>query len=144
MANLEYEGFVGRVEFDSEADIFHGEVINTRDVITFQGRSVKELRKAFVDSIEDYREFCAERGEKPDRPFSGTFSVRISPELHHDVYVAAKAQGKTMNGWVAELLTAASATMIIGEAPVAVVARESGPFQGTISRPRRQAQSGNK
>ena len=63
VANLEYEGFVGRVEFDSEADLFHGEVINMRDVITFQGRSVKELRKAFVDSIEDYLVFCEEQDE---------------------------------------------------------------------------------
>ena len=112
MGNLEFEGFVGHVEFDSEADIFHGEVINTRDVITFQGRSVDELRQAFVDSIEDYRAFCAERGEEPDRPFSGTLSVRLTPELHHDLYVVAKLQGKSMNGLISELLTTASAAMI--------------------------------
>ena len=44
---LMYKGYMGHVEFDDEADIFHGEVINTRDVITFQGKSVTEIKKAF-------------------------------------------------------------------------------------------------
>ena len=54
-------GFSQHFEFDDEAGIFHGEVINTRDVITFQGTSVKELKKSFIDSIEDYLAFCCER-----------------------------------------------------------------------------------
>lgn len=59
---MTYKNYIAHVEFDDEAEIFHGEVINTRDVITFQGKSVKELEKEFVNSIEDYLEFCAERG----------------------------------------------------------------------------------
>ena len=34
---MEYKGYVGKVEFDDEAGIFHGEVLDTRDIITFQG-----------------------------------------------------------------------------------------------------------
>ncbi len=76
---LEYKGYVGHVEYDDEAEIFHGEIINTRDVITFQGKSVDELQTAFVDSIEDYLKFCVERGEKPEKPFSGKFVLRTTP-----------------------------------------------------------------
>lgn len=65
---MEYKGYQGQVEFDEDADIFHGEILNTRDVITFQGSSVKELRKAFRDSVDVYLEFCEERGEEPDKP----------------------------------------------------------------------------
>ena len=65
---MEYKGYLSRVEFDDEANIFHGEVINIRDVITFQGRAVDELRKAFEDSVKDYLAFYAERGEDPDKP----------------------------------------------------------------------------
>ena len=53
---MEYKEYLGKVEFDDEANIFHGEVVNIRDVITFQGQSVDELRQAFKDSIEDYLE----------------------------------------------------------------------------------------
>jgi predicted HicB family RNase H-like nuclease len=55
------------VEFDDEANIFHGEVINLRDVITFQGESVQEIRQAFQDSVDDYLAFCAERQEEPEK-----------------------------------------------------------------------------
>jgi predicted HicB family RNase H-like nuclease len=68
---MEYKGYIGQVAFDDEASIFHGKVINTRDVITFQGKSVAELKKAFRDSVDDYLAFCSERGEEPDKPFSG-------------------------------------------------------------------------
>ncbi len=64
---MEYTGYLSRVTFDDEANIFHGEVTNIRDVITFQGKSVDELRKAFEDSVEDYLAFCAERGEEPSQ-----------------------------------------------------------------------------
>ena len=101
---MEYKGYVGKVEFDDEAGIFHGEVLDTRDVITFQGQSVDELKTAFQDSIDDYLAFCRERGEKPDKPCSGQFVVRIPPELHRRVNMLAGASGKSLNGWVVECL----------------------------------------
>jgi len=104
---MEYRGYVGKVEFDDEAGIFHGEVINTRDVITFQGKSVVELKEAFHESIEDYLAFCASRGEEPDKPFSGQFVTRLSPELHRQVHLAAGVAGKSLNAWVAEQLESA-------------------------------------
>lgn len=55
---IEYKGYLSKIGFDSESDIFHGEVINIRDVITFQGKSTEELRRALEDSVEDYLEFC--------------------------------------------------------------------------------------
>lgn len=101
---MEYKGYIGKVEFDDEAPIFHGEVINTRDVITFQGESVGELTQAFRDSVDDYLDFCKVRGDAPDKPFSGQFVTRIPPELHRQVNVAAAVSGKSLNGWVAEQL----------------------------------------
>lgn len=104
---MEYNGYLGKVEFDDEASLFHGEVINTRDVITFQGQSVSELTKAFRDSIDDYLAFCEQRGEDPDKPFSGQFVTRIPPELHRQVNVAAAISGKSLNAWVTEQLQSA-------------------------------------
>lgn len=104
---MEYKGYIGKVEFDDQAGVFHGEVINVRDVITFEGRSVKELRKAFRESIEDYLAFCRERNEEPERPFSGKFTVRIDPDLHRQIYLAARTANKSLNAWVAEVLESA-------------------------------------
>jgi predicted HicB family RNase H-like nuclease len=104
---MEYKGYLGKVELDEEEGLFHGEVINTRDVITFQGRSVKELKKALAASIEDYLAFCAQRGEPPEKPYSGQFVTRISPELHRRVSLAAAAAGISLNAFVAHLLESA-------------------------------------
>jgi predicted HicB family RNase H-like nuclease len=101
---MEYKGYRARVELDSEAGVFHGEVVNLRDVITFEGSCVAELRQAFEESVEDYLAFCAERGEEPERPFSGKFSVRIDPELHRQVTIKARLENKSLNNWVSDRL----------------------------------------
>ena len=101
---LEYKGYKGRVEFDPEARIFHGEVLNTRDVITFQGTSVAELELALRESVDDYLEYCSRRGELPDKPFTGRLMVRLPPELHRELYVEARGEGKSLNQLIAERL----------------------------------------
>jgi predicted HicB family RNase H-like nuclease len=104
---MEYKGYFAKVEFDDEADIFNGEVINLRDVITFEGTTVKELRNAFQDSVDDYLEFCADRGEDPDKPYSGRFVVRVEPELHKSLAIEARKKGASINSLVSEALTEA-------------------------------------
>ena len=101
---LNYKGYIGHVAFDDENEIFSGEVINTKDVITFQSDTAHGLKQAFIDSIEDYVEFCHERNESPEKPFSGKFNLRVSPKLHREVYVAAKNSGMSLNSWVCDIL----------------------------------------
>lgn len=101
---MEYKGYLAHVTFDDEFNIFHGEVTNIRDVITFQGQSVEELRQAFQDSVDDYWEFCNERGEEPERPFSGKLTLRFSPEQYRKLILAAEKGGKTVDLWAAEVL----------------------------------------
>lgn len=101
---MTYKGYQAIVDLDEEADAFHGEVINTRDVITFQGSSVEELKKAFEDSVDDYLEFCASRREDPEKPFSGRFLVRVPPEVHRQIMTEARRQGKSLNAYILEKL----------------------------------------
>jgi len=104
---LNYKGYSGQINYDDEAKIFHGEIIDTQDIITFQGKSVDEIEKAFRESIDDYLDFCKERGEKPEKPFSGKFILRMSPKLHHKLYLKANRSGKSLNKWVVETLDTA-------------------------------------
>lgn len=101
---IQYKGYTGKVEFDNEADIFRGEVIGLRDVITFQGRTVDEVREAFRESVDDYLAFCAKRGEEPEKPFTGKFVLRLPPDLHRKVYIAAKKSGSSLNSWILQTL----------------------------------------
>lgn len=104
---MEYKGYVGKVEIDDDAGILHGEVINVRDVITFEGESVDEVQKAFRDSVDDYLDFCAKRNETPEKPFSGKFVLRLPAELHRKAYIQAKLEDKSLNGWVTDVLETA-------------------------------------
>jgi predicted HicB family RNase H-like nuclease len=101
---MTYKGYVSAVEFDDEAGIFHGEVINTRDVITFQGDCVDGLRKAFEESIDEYLKFCSEIGKSPEKPFSGRLPLRLTPELHQKIFIKASQQGKSINRFITETL----------------------------------------
>ena len=64
---LEYKNYQGRYEYDSDAGIFHGDVLLEKDVVTFQGRSLDELQSALAESVECYLEFCAETGKTPEQ-----------------------------------------------------------------------------
>lgn len=101
---MEYKGYHGKVDFDEEAEIFHGEVINVKDVITFEGKSVDELKQAFQDSVDDYLAFCKERGEAPEKPYSDRFVIRTDPELHKKIAFEAQRKGKSLNSYVNEAL----------------------------------------
>jgi predicted HicB family RNase H-like nuclease len=79
-------------------------VLDLRDVITFQGKTVEEIEQAFRESVDDYLEFCEQRGEAADKPFSGRLMVRLPKELHRKAYVSAQQEGKSLNPWIAEKL----------------------------------------
>ena len=104
---MEYKGYFAKVKFDDDDNIFHGEIINLRDVITFEGETVVELKQAFHDSVDDYLEFCSERGEEPEKPYSGKFVVRVEPEMHKDITIEARKKGKSLNVWVKEAISKA-------------------------------------
>ena len=108
MSMLTYKGYQGRFDYDPEADIFHREVLHLTDVITFQGRSIDDLKQALADSVEDYLKFCAQKGKQPEKPYSGRFNVRIAPEVHQRIALAAAREGVSINSWVARALSAAT------------------------------------
>lgn len=105
---LNYKGYHGKVEFDEEAGLFHGEVVDLRDVITFQGKSVEELEQSFRDSVDDYLDFCHQRDEEPDKPFTGRLTLRLPTEVHRKVYVQANKEGKSLNEFISEKLSLVS------------------------------------
>lgn len=106
---LQYKGYTaGPIEFDAEAGLFSGVVVGLRDVVHFAGRDADELAQAFRDSIDDYLAWCAERGAPPDKPYSGTFLVRVPPEVHRKVAMRAAEEGMSLNAWIAKQIDRAA------------------------------------
>lgn len=101
---MKYKGYFGEVTFDDEVKIFHGTVIGLKDVITFQGKNVDEIMKAFKDSIDDYLEWCEERGEQPEKTYSGNVRLRMNPDLHAYLALEAARNGMSLNDLINEKL----------------------------------------
>ena len=108
MNRMTYKSYEARIDYDEDAELFHGEVINLRDVITFQGKSVKELKQAFAASIQDYLAYGKDRGEEPEKPYSGQLVLRIESPLHRNAALAARREGLSLNKWIASVLEKAT------------------------------------
>jgi predicted HicB family RNase H-like nuclease len=104
MTTLHHEGYLATLEIDEEAGVIHGRVVNARAVLTFEGETLAELRQAFADTIADYRDWCAERGVEPEKPYSGTLSLRLPPELHRRIAEQAAKAGESINQFITERL----------------------------------------
>jgi predicted HicB family RNase H-like nuclease len=108
MTTVEYKGYLGNMEVDAEAGIIFGRVLGLRDVITFQGETVREAVESFHNSVDEYLAFCAERGREPERPFSGRILFRTSPERHRRMSLAAAREGMSLNAWLDALVAKAT------------------------------------
>ncbi len=101
---LRYKKYTGHFDYDNDAEFFHGEVMDIDDVVTFQGKSVAELKSAFQESVEEYLAVCKKIGKSPEKPYSGKFTIRVSPDIHREVSIAARSSGKSINEYIRDLL----------------------------------------
>ena len=104
MNTMTYKGYTARVEYDERDNIFAGRILGIRNIISFHGETVAELRAGFELAIKDYLADCKEQGIPPEKPASGKLLLRVTPEIHGRALVAAQAAGKSLNQWATEVL----------------------------------------
>ncbi len=105
---LSYKGYTGEVEYDAEAKILYGHVIDCDDVITFESARADEIEEEFHRSVDVYLDWCTERGKEPKKPYSGKLVLRMSPEVHRAAVIAAAHTHKSLNVWLAEAVERAA------------------------------------
>ena len=98
------DGYNAKIEYDPDTDLFRGEILGLTGGADFYGKNPKELRSEFKKSLQVFLEVCKEKGVEPRRSFSGRFNLRISPELHERLAIAAQAEGKSINTLAQEAL----------------------------------------
>lgn len=98
------DSYHAKIEYDEELDLFRGEILGLSGGADFCGKNPKELRTEFKRSLQVFLEVCKEKGIEPKRHFSGKFNLRIPPELHEKLAIAAQAQGKSINTLAQEAL----------------------------------------
>lgn len=97
---LEYKTYYAEVHFSSEDEVFHGKIIGINDLVNFEGTTVKELKKAFHDAVDDYLDLCRDLGKQPEKAYKGSFNVRISSELHRQAARYAILKKMSLNDLV--------------------------------------------
>lgn len=103
-STVTHEGYIAQLTLDLDANVIHGEVVNTRDVLTFSVSDMKDIREAFAETIEDYKEWCAAEGVKPEKPLSGSMTLRMTPEVHQAASSRAALVGVSLNSWVVQTI----------------------------------------
>lgn len=104
MNTMIYKGYAARIEYSDEDGCFIGHIAGIKDVIGFHAESVNELRTAFFEAVDDYLLTCGKLGKAPQKPYSGKLMLRVSPEVHAHAAMMAKAHGKSLNQWAADVL----------------------------------------
>jgi predicted HicB family RNase H-like nuclease len=102
MKNLEYKGYTGTIEYSREDGLLYGKVLGIQGLISYEGTTGNELEADFIDAIETYITDCKQDSVEPEKPFKGSFNVRISPKLHRKAALLAMEDKISLNNFVAE------------------------------------------
>ena len=101
---MAYNGYFGSVHYNDDDKVFYGKLAFIRALVSYEGTDVISLRAAFEEAVDDYLEFCKETGKQPEKPFKGSFNLRLDPDLHQRLVSNAMSKGKTLNTFVKDLL----------------------------------------
>ena len=101
---MEYRGYFGSVHFDSEDLIFYGKIEFIRALVTYEATDAKGLKQAFEEAIEDYFEMCRRTKIEPEKPFKGSFNIRVKPDLHRMLPVVAQREHLSINKFISKTL----------------------------------------
>jgi predicted HicB family RNase H-like nuclease len=104
MKLMTHKGYLAKIEYSDEDELFIGRLAGIDDVVGFHGDSVAELKAAFIEATEDYLDTCKKLGRKPQKTFSGKLVVRIEPEIHARAAIAAETEGKSLNAWIGDAI----------------------------------------
>ena len=107
---LEYKGYYTKVEYSIEDKLLHGKIEGINDLVNFECSSAEQVEEKFHEAVDDYLLFCQDIGAEPDKCYKGSFNVRLSPELHRRIAVAAAVQGMSLNQFVANAMERSLAT----------------------------------
>jgi|SRR6185312_12259851 len=97
---LQYKNYYASVHFSAGDEVFFGKILGINDLVSFEGASVKDLKKAFKEAVEDYLDTCAQLGKTPEKTYKGTFNVRVPATLHKKASLFAAVNNITLNEFV--------------------------------------------
>lgn len=99
---IEYKGYVGSIEFSETDCLLYGKVQGIRSLISYEGRTAKELIDDFHSSVDEYLEACAADNIKPETAYKGSLNIRLGSDLHKKAAVYAISHHQSLNSFIEE------------------------------------------
>lgn len=103
--HMKYKDYYGSVHYNDEDEVFYGKVEGIKSLISYEGHDVKTLKDAFQESVDDYLQTCAEQNIIAEKPFKGSFNIRVGDHLHRKAMEYAWAHDTTLNTIAKEAFT---------------------------------------
>lgn len=107
MNKFTYKGYTGTIEASIEDGCLHGQILFIDDIITYEGNTVDDIKTSFEESVDRYLAYCKETGKSANKPYSGTFNVRVGQELHRKAVEVAYHRNITLNDFVTQSIQTA-------------------------------------
>lgn len=102
---LHYKGYSAKPEYSAADKVFYGKILGIDDLVDFYSDNAKSIELEFHKAVDDYLAFCKEIGKNPQKEYTGTFNVRITPELHRKLSVIAQSEGISLNKVVEQAIS---------------------------------------
>jgi predicted HicB family RNase H-like nuclease len=105
MGTLKYKGYTGNVEYSQEDNCLFGKVLGMNSsAISYEGKTVDELKADFEAGIDLYLESCLERGIQPQKPYTGVLNIRIPSDIHSQIALRAQQTGRSINAIIKDAI----------------------------------------
>lgn len=97
---MQYKEYLASLHFNATDEVFYGKILGIDDLVSFEGTTVRELKKAFHDAVDDYIETCKQLGKEPNKTYKGSFNIRIGTDLHREAAIFASMHNISLNDLV--------------------------------------------
>lgn len=101
---IEYNGYIGTIEYSQEDKCFFGKLDMINDLVTFEANNADDLEDNFKNAVDEYIETCEQLGREPQKAFKGVFNVRTGSELHIAAVRNALKMGISLNSYIKNLI----------------------------------------
>lgn len=101
---MKYKDYYGSIHYESEAPIFYGKLEFIKALVSYEATDAVGIKKAFEEAVDDYLEMCRKEKIVPEKPFKGSFNIRVGSQLHERIALAAQRENVSINNYICRIL----------------------------------------
>lgn len=101
---MKYKGYYGSVNYDEDDLVLYGKLEFIRSLVSYEGETVAGIKEAFEQAVNDYITMCEQENISLEKPFKGSFNIRIGESLHERAVMSALKRNIKLNEFVKQAI----------------------------------------